>query len=71
MRIDLVSPAELVVDVRTLLGRLSLLTLGRQSQSLCLRQTVSVHVSNIMAKLGASGRTEAVALARRGGVLID
>ena len=28
-------------------------------------KTVSVHVSNILAKLGASGRTEAAALARR------
>ena len=28
-------------------------------------KTVSVHVSNILAKLGASGRTEAAALARQ------
>ncbi|MGN6131441.1 MAG: LuxR C-terminal-related transcriptional regulator, partial [Nocardioidaceae bacterium] len=28
-------------------------------------KTVSVHVSNILAKLGASGRTEAAAIARR------
>ncbi len=34
-------------------------------------KTVSVHVSNVMAKLGAGGRTEAVALARRDGVLTD
>ena len=32
-------------------------------------KTVSVHVSNILAKLGAAGRTEAVALARRRGDL--
>lgn len=32
-------------------------------------KTVSVHVSNILAKLGAGGRTEAVALARRRGDL--
>ncbi|MEJ7707658.1 MAG: LuxR C-terminal-related transcriptional regulator [Nocardioidaceae bacterium] len=32
-------------------------------------KTVSVHVSNILAKLGASGRTEAAALARRLGLL--
>ncbi|HET6626689.1 MAG TPA: AAA family ATPase [Nocardioidaceae bacterium] len=32
-------------------------------------KTVSVHVSNILAKLGASGRTEAAALARQGGLL--
>ncbi len=34
-------------------------------------KTVSVHVSNILAKLGASGRTEAAALARREGILSD
>ena len=32
-------------------------------------KTVSVHVSNILGKLGASGRTEAAALARRSGLL--
>ena len=32
-------------------------------------KTVSVHVSNILAKLGASGRTEAAALARRRGLI--
>ncbi|MEP6651279.1 MAG: LuxR C-terminal-related transcriptional regulator, partial [Lapillicoccus sp.] len=34
-------------------------------------KTVSVHVSNILAKLGAAGRTEAAAIARRDGVLQD
>jgi DNA-binding CsgD family transcriptional regulator len=34
-------------------------------------KTVSVHVSNILAKLGAAGRTEAAAIARRQGVLQD
>ena len=34
-------------------------------------KTVSVHVSNILAKLGAGGRTEAVAIARRRGLLDD
>jgi DNA-binding NarL/FixJ family response regulator len=34
-------------------------------------KTVSVHVSNILAKLGASGRTEAAAVARRRGLLED
>ena len=29
-------------------------------------KTVSVHVSNILGKLGAAGRTEAAAIARRG-----
>ncbi|MGI8577595.1 MAG: response regulator transcription factor [Nocardioidaceae bacterium] len=32
-------------------------------------KTVSVHVSNILAKLGARGRTEAAAVARRRGLL--
>jgi DNA-binding NarL/FixJ family response regulator len=32
-------------------------------------KTVSVHVSNVLAKLGASGRTEAAAIARRDGLL--
>jgi DNA-binding CsgD family transcriptional regulator len=34
-------------------------------------KTVSVHVSNILAKLGAASRTEAAALARREGILAD
>lgn len=34
-------------------------------------KTVSVHVSNILAKLDASGRTEAAALARKQGLLPD
>jgi DNA-binding CsgD family transcriptional regulator/tetratricopeptide (TPR) repeat protein len=34
-------------------------------------KTVSVHVSNILAKLQAEGRTEAVAIARRRGLLAD
>ena len=34
-------------------------------------KTVSVHVSNILAKLGAGGRTEAAAIARRDGLLFD
>jgi tetratricopeptide (TPR) repeat protein len=34
-------------------------------------KTVSVHVSNILAKLGAAGRTEAAAIARRQGVPQD
>ncbi|WP_407670397.1 response regulator transcription factor [Ornithinicoccus halotolerans] len=32
-------------------------------------KTVSVHVSNVLAKLGARSRTEAVAVARRAGLL--
>jgi DNA-binding CsgD family transcriptional regulator/tetratricopeptide (TPR) repeat protein len=34
-------------------------------------KTVSVHVSNVLAKLGASGRTEAAAIARRQGLIDD
>jgi DNA-binding CsgD family transcriptional regulator len=34
-------------------------------------KTVSVHVSNILAKLGAAGRTEAAAIGRRRGLLGD
>jgi len=34
-------------------------------------KTVSVHVSNVLAKLGAGGRTEAVAVARRRGLFED
>lgn len=34
-------------------------------------KTVSVHVSNIMAKMGAASRTEAVAVARRQGLLSE
>jgi DNA-binding CsgD family transcriptional regulator/tetratricopeptide (TPR) repeat protein len=33
-------------------------------------KTVSVHVSHILAKLGAAGRTEAAAIARRDGLLV-
>ncbi len=32
-------------------------------------KTVSVHVSNILGKLDASGRTEAAAIARRRGLI--
>ncbi|WP_034228932.1 helix-turn-helix domain-containing protein, partial [Actinotalea ferrariae] len=34
-------------------------------------KTVSVHVSNLLAKLGVSGRAEAVAVAHRRGLLSD
>lgn len=34
-------------------------------------KTVSVHVSNILGKLGAAGRTEAAAIARRDGLLVE
>ena len=53
---------------------LELLALGRTNRQIgkalyITDKTVSVHVSNLMAKLGASGRTEAAALARRAGLL--
>ncbi|MBK8075759.1 MAG: AAA family ATPase [Kineosporiaceae bacterium] len=53
---------------------LELVALGRSNGEIGARlfistKTVSVHVSNILAKLGASGRTEAAALARRQGLI--
>ena len=55
---------------------LALVAEGRSNREIAARlfisaKTVSVHVTNVMAKLGASGRAEAVALARRDGVLTD
>jgi DNA-binding NarL/FixJ family response regulator len=55
---------------------LGLVAEGRSNGEIARRlfissKTVSVHVSNILAKLGAAGRTEAVALARRRGLLTD
>ena len=53
---------------------LDLMAAGRSNseigqQLFISRKTASVHVSNILAKLGAVSRTEAVALARRRGLL--
>ncbi len=53
---------------------LGLVALGRSnkqigSQLFISAKTASVHVSNIMAKLGAAGRGEAVAVARQRGLL--
>ena len=55
---------------------LALVALGRSNgaigrQLFISTKTVSVHVSNVLAKLQASGRTEAVAIARRQGLLPD
>jgi DNA-binding CsgD family transcriptional regulator len=53
---------------------LELVALGRSNREIGQQlfistKTVSVHVSNILAKLGAAGRTEAAALARRQGLI--
>ncbi|WP_460458523.1 response regulator transcription factor, partial [Angustibacter peucedani] len=53
---------------------LALVSLGRSNREIGQQlfistKTVSVHVSNILAKLGAGGRTEAAALARRHGLI--
>jgi len=53
---------------------LSLLAQGRTNRQIgaglyISEKTASVHVSNIIAKLGASGRTEAVAIAAQRGLL--
>ncbi|WP_161962314.1 helix-turn-helix transcriptional regulator [Nocardioides speluncae] len=53
---------------------LALVAIGRSNgeigkQLFISTKTVSVHVSNILGKLGASGRTEAAAIARRRGLL--
>jgi DNA-binding NarL/FixJ family response regulator len=55
---------------------LALVAQGRSNREIALHlfisaKTASVHVSNILAKLDASGRTEAVAVARRRGLLAD
>ncbi|MET7436939.1 response regulator transcription factor, partial [Streptomyces sp. NPDC005568] len=53
---------------------LRLLALGRTNRQIgeelfISGKTASVHVSNILAKLGAAGRTEAVAIAYRQGLI--
>jgi DNA-binding CsgD family transcriptional regulator/tetratricopeptide (TPR) repeat protein len=55
---------------------LAIVAEGRSNREIALQlfisaKTVSVHVSNILAKLGAAGRTEAVAIARRRGLIAD
>ena len=76
------SPSETAGDAGAgaLTGReseiLALVAQGRSNgeigrQLFISTKTVSVHVSHILAKLGASGRTEAAAIARRDGLLAD
>ena len=53
---------------------LALLARGRTNRQIgrtlfISEKTASVHVSNILGKLGASGRTEAVAIALRRGLV--
>jgi DNA-binding CsgD family transcriptional regulator/tetratricopeptide (TPR) repeat protein len=55
---------------------LAIVAEGRSNREIALQlfisaKTVSVHISNILAKLGAAGRTEAVAVARRRGLIGD
>ncbi len=55
---------------------LALVAEGRSNREIADRlfisaKTVSVHVSNILAKLAVGGRTEAAAVARRRGLLVD
>lgn len=63
---DLLTPRERAVLALLAEG----MTNGQVGRSLHISpKTVSVHVSNLMAKLGASGRTEVVALAYERGLL--
>ena len=53
---------------------LALVSAGRSNGEIAAQlfistKTASVHVSNILAKLGAAGRTEAAAIARRRGLI--
>ncbi|WP_436771559.1 helix-turn-helix transcriptional regulator [Yinghuangia sp. YIM S09857] len=71
---------EPVADAAVLTGRehevLELLALGRTNRQIgeelfISAKTASVHVSNILAKVGAASRTEAVAMAYRKGLIAD
>ncbi|MGY1846545.1 helix-turn-helix transcriptional regulator [Blastococcus sp. SYSU DS1021] len=74
-------PGVRLVDVSTVLtpreqSVLALLAKGRTNRQIgaelyISEKTASVHVSNILAKLGAGGRTEAVAIAAARGLLVD
>jgi DNA-binding CsgD family transcriptional regulator len=77
-RLDAGLPARVQQVVTSLTARerevLALLARGRTNRQIgrtlfISEKTASAHVSNILAKLGASGRTEAVAIAHRRGLL--
>jgi DNA-binding NarL/FixJ family response regulator len=80
-RLDVALPGVRRVDVAAVLTPretevLGLLARGRTNKQVgaelyISEKTASVHVSNIIAKLGASGRTEAVAIAASRGLLPD
>ena len=62
---DVLTPRETEILAQVAAGR----TNGEIGKQLFIStKTVSVHVSNILGKLGASGRTEAAAIARRRGL---
>ena len=63
---DVLTPREAEILQHVAAGR----TNGEIGKQLFIStKTVSVHVSNILGKLGASGRTEAAAIARRRGLV--
>jgi DNA-binding CsgD family transcriptional regulator/tetratricopeptide (TPR) repeat protein len=80
---ELGSPAAAVIDPRDRRGQpltvreqevLELVAIGRSNRDIADQlfisaKTASVHVSNILSKLGAHSRTEAVAIARHQGVI--
>ena len=78
-RLDVAIPGRHPLDATTVLTPreaevLGLLARGRTNRQVgaelyISEKTASVHVSNILAKLGASGRTEAVAIAAQRGLL--
>src|SRR5699024_7615973 len=64
--LDLLTPREL--SVLELVAR-GMTNKATGSELFISEKTVSVHVSRVMAKLGATSRTEAVALAMQRGIL--